>query len=93
MFRPLHNYGLLKPDPQSLSKTLVVIHERQRNEGGITGTILAMGPGKWENDDRIFVPTQAKVGERVMLQDCIDYPKLHGHLVIQDADVCCVLED
>ena len=41
-FKPLHNYGLLKPEPQQLSKALIVVHERKRNEGGIVGTILAV---------------------------------------------------
>ena len=90
-FRPLHNYCLVRPEPQKLSDTLVVIHDRQRNEGGIRGTIIAIGPGKWEA--KAFVPTQGKVGDRVILQDPIDYPKLNGCLVASDNDICCVLED
>lgn len=90
MFRPLHNYCLVRPDAQALSNTLIVVHERQRNEGGITGTIVAMGPGKWEA--KAFVPTQGKVGDRVMLQDVIEYRKFDGCLVAQDADICCVIE-
>lgn len=89
-FRPLHNYCLIRPDAQKLSETLVVIHKRDRNEGGITGTILAMGAGKWE--EKRFVPTQGKVGERVMLQDPIEYPKLGDCIVAQDADIAAVLE-
>lgn len=81
---------MIEADPQKLSETLIVIHDRQRNEGGITGTIIAMGPGKWEA--KRFVPTQGKVGERVMLQDAIEYRKLDGLLIAQDADIAAVIE-
>lgn len=90
-FRPLHNFCLIKPEDQRLSTSLIVVHKRDRNEGGIYGTVIAMGPGKWE--EKAFVPTQAKVGDRVVLQDPIEYPKLDGCLVAQDADIAFVLED
>ena len=89
-FRPLHNYCLVKPEDQKLSTRLIVVHKRDRNEGGIYGTVIAMGPGKWE--EKRFVPTQGKVGERVILQDAIGFPKFDGCLVAQDADICGVLE-
>lgn len=90
-FRPLHNYCLVKPEDQKLSTSLIVIHKRDRNEGGIYGTVVAMGPGKWE--EKAFVPTQAKVGERVVLQDAIEFRKWGDCLIAQDADIAAVLED
>ena len=88
--RPLHNYLLLDPEDRKLSTTLIVIHKPGRNEGGIIGTVKAVGPGKFY--DGVYTASEAKVGDRVLVVDSHEHKKVGDYLLCQDMDVAAVLE-
>lgn len=62
------------------------------------GTVEAVGPGKWREDDsgRYFQPMMVKAGDRVLISPAVnlgysDILEKQGRVIIQEADILGVL--
>lgn len=64
--RPLSDRILVRPDKaQDKSKGGIVLPDAAK-EKMHKGTVLATGPGKWNDAKNSFVPMQVKKGDRVL---------------------------
>ena len=81
--RPLGDHILVELDEATDAPTCLVVPDIARNKdiGTRTGTVLAVGPGKWtekpglswELTKQIFKPTQLKPGMRVVIGHYSDW--------------------
>lgn len=80
--RPLGDHILVELDPEPpVSKTIVAPQNAAKDIGTRTGTVLAVGPGKWkekpglswELTKQYFVPTTLKPGQRVVIGHYSDW--------------------
>jgi chaperonin GroES len=62
-FKPLKDKILVKKDLEE-TKNGVFIPEKLRAEMSMSGTVVAVGPGKMVKGE--FKPTQLKVGDRIL---------------------------
>ena len=99
--RPLRDVIVVKPLPEDLSKTLMVVSGRRP----IRGMVVAAGPGTYHwkyNHDRSkrwlskqFTPCDVKVGDVVEIGDYA-FPQiligLEPHVLCREADVCGVVQ-
>lgn len=71
MLRPLKDRILVKPDIRVLSTILEVQNNEQLN----TGTVVAVGPGHYQENGK-FIPQQCKVGDKVRFGTMSDDPSM-----------------
>lgn len=67
--RPIMNRAVVKRDPtpeKTESGNLIIHHSFFEGRLPITGTVIAVGPGKWKRGKRI--PPEVKPGDRVILK-------------------------
>lgn len=103
MFRPLHDYLLVRPAPRKQSDVIEVISREPMNRG----TVIAAGPGKWlriksglihEMESGVFLPNTVKPGDFVTYTDLDIFPKWRERdggeqfTIIQEADCCFIVE-
>jgi chaperonin GroES len=88
MFRPLNDRVLVKPDDAEQVSPGGILIPAQAQEKAMVGTVIACGPGRWENGG--FKEPQVKTGDKVI------YGKYGGteiqidgveHLVMSETDI------
>jgi len=62
---PLHNRVLVKRDDENQTSKGGIIIPHGSREKPIQGTVLAVGPGRY--DKGVFIPTQVKVGDKILM--------------------------
>ena len=92
MFKPKHDYLLVKPLERTASKVIAVVLHEQPN----LGVVVAVGPGKRDKKGNIK-PLDVKPGDTVRFGEFKNmfpeyYIGLEKHLIIQEADVAGVVE-
>lgn len=92
MFKPKHDFLLVKPLERKASSVIVtVLHELPN-----LGVVVAAGPGKRDKHGNLK-PLDVKVGDTVRFGEFKNmfpeyYVGLEKHLIIQEADVAGVVE-
>ena len=66
ILKPLHDRVVVKPEGkgEKLSASGIIIPESKDTEGPMKGKVVAVGPGKYDEDTRI--PMDVKVGDKVI---------------------------
>jgi len=91
MLNPIQDRVLVKPSIQQLSEILIVKNSEKFN----TGTIVAVGPGKF-NEKGKRIPMDAKPGDKIRYGNgtYLDWPLVEHegetYQVIQEADICWI---
>lgn len=96
---PRHDFIYVKSDDDSeLEMTqggIIVPHEVQQNKKTQTGTVVAVGPGRFGGDGK-RIEMQAREGDKVLFALMIGYPiDFNGdrYYLIKDYDVMAILEE
>lgn len=92
--KPLGDRILVKPSEKEGEKKLasgIIIPDTVDKEKLLTGTVVAVGPGKYDNGAR--VPMEVSVGDQVMFKKPWDEPfKFEGeqYYVISESDISLI---
>jgi co-chaperonin GroES (HSP10) len=100
MFKPLHDYLLIRPEKTPEYSQLIVISNDRMNRG----TVVAAGPGKWlkrksGDESGMFLANSIKPGDFVTYTDLDIFPKWRERdgaeqfVIIQEADVTFVADE
>lgn len=94
--QPTGDRVLLKPlSPEETGRKLasgIIIPETVNKEKPEQGTVVAVGPGKW--DDGKFIPVTVKVGDRVMFSKYgFDEIKVNGveYYIVSETSILAIL--
>ncbi len=62
--------------------------------GGEQGVVVAVGPGKWDEEGEKRIPMELKAGDRILFSSWREKVKLDGeeYSVVSEADVMAVIE-
>ena len=99
--RPQNDYVLVRPIDRSKSSIIEVItSDTDQNSDGAIAEVVAVGPGKFDGNNKTRTPLVLKPGDCVLYGGkglgCIKFPKieLYGvpHLLLQEAD-CFLVDD
>ena len=67
--RPLGDYVIVKPlKEDAVTKSGIVLPDTVDKEKPEKGEVLAVGPGKWDEDGEKRVPMSVKVGDKVVFK-------------------------
>ena len=99
-FKPLHNYVLVKANKEKEEVTksgiiLPVVERDKSSENFTSGEVVAVGLGKFVNEDRTNVP-EVKVGDKVLFALYVGNEiKIDGEsfLMMNSNDICAVVEE
>ena len=82
---PLENRLIVRPEKEEYDG-LIVIPETVRQDDGIPkiGTVVAVGPGRWEKGHR--VPMQVQVGDKIIYKG-----RAYGLTVDFDGEPCFLM--
>ncbi|MES2134950.1 MAG: co-chaperone GroES [Patescibacteria group bacterium] len=95
--RPLHDRVVIKPlSPEEAgSRTLsgIIIPDTAK-EKPEQGKVVAVGPGKWDEDGEKRIPVSVKVGDRVMFSKYgYDEVKINGveYFIVNESNILAIL--
>lgn len=87
--------ALTEDEAGSASPSGIIIPDTVKGEksGGEQGVVVAVGPGRWDEDGEKRIPMEVKVGDRVLFSSWRDKVKVDGdeYSVISEADVMAVI--
>ena len=95
--RPLGDKVLIRPlsdeELGSTSPSGIIIPETVDREKADRGEVVAVGPGRWDEDGEKRIPLGVKEGETVMFQwgDKIEYKGVEYYLV-SESNISAVIE-
>ncbi len=88
--------ALTEEESGSASPSGIIIPDTVKGdkEKGEQGIVVAVGPGKWDEDGEKRIPMEVKVGDRVLFSSWRDKVKVGGeeYSVIAEADVMGIIE-
>lgn len=94
--KPLSNHLFIEPaEEEKVTKSGIVLPESADKERPVRGTIVAIGPGKMNEDGDARIPMSVKVGDVVLFKKYgPDEVELDGkkYLVADEDDILAVLE-
>jgi chaperonin GroES len=95
--RPLGDKVLIRPltdeELGTQSPSGIIIPETVNREKSDRGEVVAVGPGRFDEDGEKRIPLEVKVGDKVLFQwgDKIEYQKKEYYLV-SESNISAVLE-
>ena len=96
VFRPLSNHLFLEPlEEEKMTKSGIVLPETAEKERPVKGKVVAVGPGKMNEDGDNVIPMSVKVGDTVLFKKYgPDEVELDGkkYLVGDEDDILAILE-
>lgn len=97
---PNHDFIVVKADKDSsLERTkggIIIPHEVINNKRTQTGTIVGVGPGRFDPTTGNRIPMQSEVGQRIVFALMIGYPVDVGddrYYIIKDYDAMSVIKE
>lgn len=94
--QPLSNKVVIEPaEAQTVTKSGIVLPESASDEKPRVGTIVAVGPGKWDEDGEKRIPMSVQVGDQVLFKKYgLDEVELDGkeYLVGDEDDIVAVIQ-
>ena len=94
--RPLGDYVIVKPlKEDAVTKSGIVLPDTVDKEKPEKGEVIAVGPGKWDEDGEKRVPMSVKVGDKVVFKKYSpDEIKIDGEeiFVLSESDLIAVME-
>jgi chaperonin GroES len=94
--RPLGDHVIVKPlKEDEITKSGIVLPDTVDKEKPEKGEIIAIGPGKWDEDGEKRIPMSVKVGDKVLFKKYSpDEFKLDDQeiLVVSESDIIAVIE-
>jgi chaperonin GroES len=94
-FKPLSNHLFIEStEPEKMTKSGIVIPDTADKEKPMMGTVVAVGPGKW-NEKGERVQMSVKVGDKVLFKKYgPDEVEVEGkkYLVGDEDDILAILE-
>lgn len=96
MFKPLSNHLFLEPlEEEKTTKSGIVLPDTAEKERPVKGKVIAVGPGKMNEDGTLRAPMSVKVGDTVLFKKYgPDEVELDGkkYLVGDEDDILAILE-
>ncbi|OGY96703.1 MAG: co-chaperone GroES [Candidatus Liptonbacteria bacterium GWB1_49_6] len=96
MFKPLSNHLFLEPlEEEKTTKSGIVLPDTAEKERPVKGKVVAVGPGKMNEDGTLRTPMSVKVGDMVLFKKYgPDEVELDGkkYLVGDEDDILAILE-
>ena len=94
--RPLGDHIIVRPaKAEEVTKSGIVLPATADKEKPEQGEIIAVGPGKWDEDGEKRIPVSVKVGETVLFKKYSpDEVEVNDEelLVLQESDIMAVIE-
>lgn len=95
--QPLGDRVVVKPadKDEKVSASGIIIPDTVGNEKPAKGTVVAVGPGRYNEDGDGRVPMDVKVGQKVMFKKPWDEPvKIDGveYYVLSESDITLILK-
>lgn len=94
--KPLGDHVVVKPSPaEEVTKSGIVIPGTADKEKPEQGEVIAIGPGKWDEDGEKRIPMSVKVGDKVVFKKYSpDEVEIEGveYLVLSESDLIAVIE-
>lgn len=95
MFNPLSNHLFIEgAEAEKMTKSGIVIPDTADKEKPMFGTVVAVGPGKW-NEKGERVPMSVKIGDKVLFKKYgPDEVEVEGkkYLVGDEDDILAIIE-
>ncbi len=94
--KPLSNHVVLKPlEEEKTTKSGIVIPDSAEKERPVRGTVVAVGPGKFDEDGEKRIPMSVKVNDTVLFKKYgPDEVELDGvkYLVGDEDDILAIVD-
>jgi chaperonin GroES len=94
--RPLGDHVIVKPlKEDEVTKAGIVLPDTVDKEKPEKGEVIAVGPGKWDEDGEKRLPMSVKVGDKVLFKKYSpDEVKVDDEelLVLSESDLIAVIE-
>lgn len=95
--QPLGDRVVVKPDTKGEERTVsgLIIPDTVGKEKPAKGTVVAVGPGRWNEDGDARIPVEVKAGDKVMFKKPWDEPvKIDGveYYVLSESDITLILK-
>lgn len=93
--KPLSNRILIEPVEDEKTTKSGIIIPRGEDKRGVRGTVIAVGPGKFDEDGEKRIPVSVKVGDMVIFKKYgpdeieVDDKK---YLIGDDDDILAIIE-
>ena len=89
MFQPLNDYVAIKPDAEvGKSKGGILLPDRAKKKP-ISGKVLAVGPGRWNEAVTARIPVRVKVDDTAVYAEGAGFEQ-DGVLYVRDDDIYAV---
>lgn len=94
---PLHNYLLLKTEPERVTKGGIVLAAGPPDPKGIAlerGTVTDIGPGLVTDRGVLVIPNATMIGDVVLFNrhGAIAVPEQPGRVLVSERDVIAIVE-
>lgn len=94
--KPLGDHVIVKPaKAEEMTKSGIVLPDTSDKEKPEQGEVIAVGPGKWDEDGEKRIPLSVKVGDKVVFKKYSpDEVKVDGDevLVLSESDIIAIIE-
>ena len=95
--QPLSDRVVVRPDEKKEQKSAsgIIIPDSVNKEKPAQGTVVAVGPGKYNEDGDGRIPMDVKVGQRVMFKKPWEEPvKIDGveYYVLSESEITLILK-
>lgn len=94
--KPLGDHVIVKPMKQEeVTKSGIVLPDTTDKEKPEQGEVIAVGPGKWDEDGEKRIPVSVKVGDKVIFKkyspDEVEVDD-EEYLVLSESDIMAIIE-
>lgn len=94
--KPLGDHVIVKPmKAEEVTKSGIVLPSTADKEKPEQGEVVAIGPGKWDEDGEKRIPMSVKVGDKVVFKkyspDEVDVDD-EEYLVLSESDIIAIIE-
>lgn len=94
--KPLSDHVIVKPLKENeVTKSGIVLPDTVDKEKPEKGEVIAVGPGKWDEDGEKRIPVSVKVGDKVLFKKYSpDEIKVDDEevLVLSESDIIAIIE-
>lgn len=94
--RPLGDHVIVRPlKDNEVTKSGIVLPDTVDKEKPEKGEVIAVGPGKWDDDGEKRIPMSVKIGDKVIFKKYSpDEVKVNDEelLVLSESDIMSVIE-
>ena len=95
-FQPLSDRLFLEPlEKEKVTKSGIVIPDTASGDRPMMGKVVAVGPGKWDEDGEKRIAMSVKVGDTVLFKKYgPDEIEIEGkkYLVAEESDILAIIE-